>query len=167
MRRPVFLLAILVCAVVRAQDQDPGLLLQTRNQGLASALFQNRSFYEGKTFNGTGTGVQLKEFYIAPRSNLKEFPTKAFSSATFAQSDITFATKDASTKKDTRDEKTYETKAAPVKTARESGKAYDTRDYADSHQFIPDGKSQKALDQQRAQKPMTIDQVRELLNKNK
>jgi hypothetical protein len=37
--------------------------------------------------------------------------------------------------------------------------------FADRHQFREQGKSQKSLDQQNP--PMTIDQVRELLNKNK
>jgi len=39
------------------------------------------------------------------------------------------------------------------------------RIFADQHQFRDQGKSQKSLDQQNP--PMTIDQVRELLNKNK
>lgn len=40
-----------------------------------------------------------------------------------------------------------------------------SRMFADQHQFREQGKSQKSLDQQNP--PMTIDQVRELLNKNK
>jgi hypothetical protein len=40
-----------------------------------------------------------------------------------------------------------------------------SRMFADQHQFREQGKSQKTLDRQNP--PMTIDQVRELLNKNK
>jgi hypothetical protein len=40
-----------------------------------------------------------------------------------------------------------------------------SRMFADQHQFLEQGKSQKSLDRQNP--PMTIDQVRELLNKNK
>jgi hypothetical protein len=40
-----------------------------------------------------------------------------------------------------------------------------SRMFADQHQFRQQGKSQKSLDRQNP--PMTIDQVRELLNKNK
>jgi len=40
-----------------------------------------------------------------------------------------------------------------------------SRMFADQHQFRDQGKSQKSLDRQNP--PMTIDQVRELLNKNK
>jgi len=40
-----------------------------------------------------------------------------------------------------------------------------SRMFADQHQFREQGKSQKSLDRQNP--PMTIDQVRDLLNKNK
>jgi hypothetical protein len=40
-----------------------------------------------------------------------------------------------------------------------------SRMFADQHQFREQGKSQKSLDRQNP--PLTIDQVRELLNKNK
>ena len=43
--------------------------------------------------------------------------------------------------------------------------ASDSRIFADQHQFREQGKSQKSFDRQNP--PMTIDQVRELLNKNK
>jgi len=43
--------------------------------------------------------------------------------------------------------------------------ASNNRIFADQHQFREQGKSQKSLDRQNP--PMTIDQVRELLNKNK
>ena len=62
---------------------------------------------------------------------------------------------------------------APVRavSTRDIHAAYDanrvvaSRDFADQHQFTGQGKSQKSLDRQNP--PMTIDQVRELLNKNK
>ena len=44
-------------------------------------------------------------------------------------------------------------------------KAGTSRMFADQHQFREQGKSQKSLDRQNP--PLTIDQVRELLNKNK
>ena len=43
--------------------------------------------------------------------------------------------------------------------------ASNSRMFADQHQFREQGKSQKSLDRQNP--PLTIDQVRELLNKNK
>lgn len=52
-----------------------------------------------------------------------------------------------------------------VRTARDSNKIVDSRAYAGNRQFLARGKSQKSLDRQNP--PLTIDQVRELLNKNK
>jgi hypothetical protein len=46
-----------------------------------------------------------------------------------------------------------------------TSRAIATRDFASSRTFLDQGKSQKALSQQ--DKPLTIEQVRELLNKNK
>ena len=52
-----------------------------------------------------------------------------------------------------------------VRDAHESDKIVDGRAYSGKRQFVERGKSQKSLDRQNP--PMTIDQVRELLNKNK
>ena len=55
--------------------------------------------------------------------------------------------------------------ARGVRDAPQSGKKVATRGYAGNRPFLDEGKSQKSLNQQNA--PLTIDQVRELLNKNK
>ena len=63
--------------------------------------------------------------------------------------------------------------SAPVETSsfRGASNAHDAnntvsgRNYADQHPFREEGKSQKSLDRQNP--PLTIEQVRELLNKNK
>ena len=52
-----------------------------------------------------------------------------------------------------------------IHTANAPDNAGTPRMFADQHQFREQGKSQKSLDRQNP--PMTIDQVRELLNKNK
>jgi len=52
-----------------------------------------------------------------------------------------------------------------VHSANVAHQASASRMFADQHQFLEQGKSQKSLDRQNP--PMTIDQVRELLNKNK
>jgi hypothetical protein len=49
--------------------------------------------------------------------------------------------------------------------ANASHSASASRMFTDQHQFLEQGKSQKSLDRQNP--PMTIDEVRELLNKNK
>jgi len=55
--------------------------------------------------------------------------------------------------------------ASGVRDAPQSDKKVTSRAYAGSRPFLDEGKSQKSLNQKNA--PLTIDQVRELLNKNK
>jgi len=55
--------------------------------------------------------------------------------------------------------------ARGVRDAPQSDKKVATRTYAEDRPFLDEGKSQKSLNQQNA--PLTIEQVRELLNKNK
>jgi hypothetical protein len=55
--------------------------------------------------------------------------------------------------------------ARGVRDAPQSGKKVVSRTYAGNRPFLDEGKSQKSLNRQNA--PLTIDQVRELLNKNK
>lgn len=52
-----------------------------------------------------------------------------------------------------------------IRSAYEQHNAYPSRLFADQHQFREQGKSQRSLDRQNPS--LTIDQVRELLNKNK
>jgi hypothetical protein len=52
-----------------------------------------------------------------------------------------------------------------VQVAPESGTTSPTRDFGGSRPFLAEGKSQKAL--RTKNKPLTIEQVRELLNKSK
>ena len=154
------------CLASAAEEKDPGLLLQTRNEGLATKMFQNKSFYDGKSSVGIKS-ANVHEFYIPQHYDAKSYATKDFRARTFSQNDLRFETREARTKTDALDQKRYATKATAVKDARESGKSYESRGYADAREFRPQGKSQKSLDAQRNKKPMTMDQVRELLNKNK
>ena len=55
--------------------------------------------------------------------------------------------------------------ASGVRNAPQSGKKVTSRAYPGNRPFLDEGKSQKSLNQKNA--PLTIDQVRELLNKNK
>ena len=57
------------------------------------------------------------------------------------------------------------TKSSLVQTASDEGKVAKNRDYADSRSFLAEGTRQKILSQE--DKPLTIDEIRELLNKSK
>jgi hypothetical protein len=62
--------------------------------------------------------------------------------------------------------KGFEAKKAPEdSTNAYPAKKYATRDFGGNRPFLGQGKSQKALHSQ--DRPLTIDEVRELLNKNK
>ena len=56
-------------------------------------------------------------------------------------------------------------KSSLVQTASDEGKVAATREYTDGRPIIGKGTRQKILNQE--DKPLTIDQVRELLNKSK
>ncbi len=55
--------------------------------------------------------------------------------------------------------------ARGTRDAPQADKKVATRTYAENRPFLDEGKSQKSLNRQNA--PLTIEQVRELLNKNK
>jgi hypothetical protein len=55
--------------------------------------------------------------------------------------------------------------ARGTRNAPQSDKKAASREYSENRPFLDQGKSQKSLNRQNA--PLTIDQVRELLNKNK
>lgn len=168
MRFPLLLLC-LSCGSAAAwgQIQEKKLadrVLSPPNMALVNAM-QGKSFYDGKSALSSRT-AQVQDFYLPQRFGVKEFATRNFQSSSYWQGDLLFATQEARTKTDSRDLKLFATKAAEVKDARESGKTYEIRNFAVTPEFVPDGKSQKSLDQAKKEK-MTIDQVRELLNKNK
>jgi hypothetical protein len=65
-----------------------------------------------------------------------------------------------------RPTRSYQTKKArDLSGSASSTKKYATGDFAGNRPFLGQGKSQKALHAQ--DRPLTIDEVRELLNKNK
>lgn len=58
-----------------------------------------------------------------------------------------------------------ELKTSAVREDRDQNKVQETRDYEKNRPYLVPGKAQKALDsQQEAQKPLTVDDVRKLLN---
>jgi hypothetical protein len=100
-----------------------------------------------KTFSGTrdfGTSQFYAQTYHDRRSAYEASPRQPMKNAGFAYANQT---------------------AAGVRDAPQSGKKVTSHQYAGTRPFLDQGKSQKSLNQQNA--PLTIDQVRELLNKNK
>jgi len=97
---------------------------------------------------------KLTKTFVADR----QAPTSTFSSRSYTTKSATEPTAPPM--------KGFETKKARgVSTNAYSAKKYATRDFAGNRPFLGQGKSQKALHAQ--DRPLTIDEVRELLNKNK
>jgi hypothetical protein len=98
-----------------------------------------------------------------PYSNTWSFSATNFRSETFNTSG---SGNSLLASRSTVQENTYETpKARASVELRDGHKQAATNNYAGNRPFLEKGKSQKSLD--RKNSPMTIEQVRELLNKNK
>jgi hypothetical protein len=150
-----------------AQQQEPSLVdrllrpdmeLQNNAQGkrfvVGSAIVQRRSSVG--TFLLQPNRVE-KSFADTPTLTTREYPSRSTSvgrtvSSTQYRSANIRGPVESSPVRD-------------IHRANVSLEANVSRIFADQHQFREQGKSQKSLDRQNP--PMTIDQVRELLNKNK
>ena len=114
--------------------------------------FEAKSFYSGnerpvKSFCG------VRNFFA------KEFGTKKFSRSetrarAIASAEPAYANSQALTKA-----------SLLIRAASEEGKVATTREYADNRPFLGKGTRQEILSQQ--DRPLTIDEVRELLNRSK
>jgi hypothetical protein len=153
----------LITATAWAQEQERKLV----NRLLEPDMKLENSA-QNKQFTGAGAATaksaSTRSFYVSNTkltrtfADTREFTTQSYRSRQVAtqpanlpppQKSRTFATADA----------------RGAKSARESSTNYKTRQFAGSRPFLEQGKSQKALHQQ--DRPLSIDDVRELLNKNK
>ncbi len=110
-----------------------------------------------------------KTFYVADRRAEKQFSAGTFRTKAFGTKSSRFQDAQAPVTTRTEIAKTdapYSTAAyRAAQTAREADKSAETSEFSGTRPFLIQGKSQKALSQK--DQPLTIDQVRELLNKNK
>ena len=130
---------------------------QSKKFVASDGVLADKEFTAG-TFN-IREASKLKRF-----SGQWQFSARGFSAKTFSGGDTAanLWTRSAIPHAQTQ----YETVAATsLYKAHDSGRSVQVRDFQDTHPFLVQGKSQKALSQQ--DKPLTIEQVRELLNKNK
>jgi hypothetical protein len=162
-RLGLIIASFLIAATAWAQEQERKLVdrLLQPNMTLENSA-------QNKQFSGAGAvtakSASTRSFYVSNTKLTKtfadthEFMTQSYPSRQFvtqpatlppSQQPRTFATADA----------------RGVKSARESSTGYKTRQFAGSRPFLEQGKSQKSLHAQN--RPLSIDDVRELLNKNK
>ena len=129
---------------------------------------QNKKFVaDGSSINKRAT---VGPFYLQKKSNSKVFwgiPgffARQFHSQSFYSGHSAFNTSSQRTIANSRF--AYANEAAHgVRDASQSDKKVAVREYGENRPFLDEGKSQKSLNKQNA--PLTIEQVRELLNKNK
>jgi hypothetical protein len=164
-----FTTLISVAATASAQEQERKLVdrLLRPNMALANSA-QNKQFVATSTT--LDKRAPTKSFYVPEKSLAKSFiGERTFSAQQFAvrhfrtgDSAASIAPRSQPTKSDT----VYATPAAPAtRAAAEAERSVATTSVTGSRPFLDRGKSQKALSAHDT--PLTIEQVRELLNKNK
>jgi hypothetical protein len=167
-------LAILLAATSAAvaQQQENKLMDRLLRPDLTLAnSAQNKKFTNTQTAATFNKPARTRTFSVARKpaqrtfSGERTFTPRQFAAPRFRAGDsaANIATRTQLTKNDA----VFVTSAAPASTlvAPESNETAPAREYAGTRPFLGKGKSQKALSAQ--DKPLTIEQVRELLNKSK
>jgi len=162
-----FWLVVCLCSAAAAQSQERALVDRLLRP---DTTLQNPA--QNKKFNPAGSQsidkrATVATFYMEKKSKPRTFwGTRSFQSK---QVDGNFFG-DAKRKNGSADKKVRSSNYSgsslqqPVHDAYDHDKAARTRVYADQRPFLDRGKSQKSLE--RHNQPLTIQQVRELLNKN-
>jgi hypothetical protein len=164
-----FCLVILPIWGASAQDQERKLIdrIMKPDMTLGSDA-QNKQFTADKT--SVNKKAHTTTFNFQQKSTAKEYrgtrdySAKQFNSRQYNQTDHAVAD-NLSAKKSSTATYSEASKTNQTRTARDQNKNQKSRDYAGNRPYLEQGKSQKSLN--RKNKPMTIDEVRELLNKNK
>lgn len=164
---------LFAASVASGQEQERRLIdrILKPNLELANSA-QNKKFSEAH-ISSMSKPAKTRTFYSPSKPVAKTFPEqeRVFTPQQFAarhfragDSEANISTRSHLTKNDTVIPTS--TATAGTRVAVESTTtAAPARQYADNRQFVEKGKSQKSLQTQN--KPLTIEQVRELLNKSK
>ena len=165
----IWLLVLLALSCVRGQDQERKLVDRLLKPDMA---LQNDA--QHKKFVADGTSINkpatVKTFYVQKKSNQKSFSgtgqffTQDFNSHSFHSKRSVFNIPAQQAIGNSRPAYANQS-AGGVRDASQSGKKVSVHAYTENRPFLDEGKSQKSLNRQN--EPLTIEQVRELLNKNK
>lgn len=168
MRARIVILVLLSVATASAQEQERKLIdrLLKPDMSLTNPA-QTKTFTAAR--EATTKSVKPRSFYTGNKIATREFPARqSFFSRVFGTRKFNRGAESAHIGNTAVADgaKSFATQSSPdAREFNESGKAVPTTDYAGNRTFVPNGKSQKSLSTQDT--PMTIDQVRELLNRNK
>lgn len=170
MRLPAFVFLLASSSAVFAQEKSDERMARILKPNLNSTSYiTDKTFYSGKGSEFFSKSAASKPFYINKLFSSKAFDAKSYKNFGNYWTGEYLDTKKAETKGKyvvANTTKKVEAKDVPVKESKEAGKTQPVRDFSYNHQVIFPGKSQKVLDQQhQGKEPLTVDQVRELLNK--
>jgi hypothetical protein len=170
--RKAFVIAVLLVAALscaRGQDQERKLV-----DRLLRPDMNLHNDAQNKKFIADGTSINKRAnvgtFYVQKKSNSKSFLaighffTRRFNSQPFYSGRSAVNAPSQQAMGNSRSAYANQT-ARGVRDAPQSDNKVASRAYAGNRPFLDEGKSQKSLNRQNA--PLTIEQVRELLNKNK
>jgi hypothetical protein len=170
-RRPLAACVLLLAALSRVHGQEQERKLVDR---LLRPDMDLKNEAQHKKFIADGTSINKRAtvgtFYDQKKSNQKSFSaigqflTNPFNSHSFHSKRSVFEVSSQQGMANSRSAYANQT-ARGTRDAPQSDKKVAVRTYAENRPFLDEGKSQKSLNRQNA--PLTIDQVRELLNKNK
>lgn len=119
----------------------------------ADKQFAAKSFSTGEARTKSFAG---SKGFFARIFGTKNFTRAEAAANAKANADIAYATTEFASKE-----------SSLIRISSESARKAPSRDYADQHPFRGTGTRQEVLNQQQENKPLTIDEVRELLNRNK
>jgi hypothetical protein len=165
----IWLLILAALSGVRGQDQERKLVdrLLKPDMTLQNDAQHKKFVADGASMNKRAS---VGTFYVQKKRNQKnfsgtgQFSTQEFNSQSFHSKRGAFNV--PSQQATGNSQSAYANQSARgVRDASQSGKKVPVRAYAGNRPFLDEGKSQKSLN--RHNEPLTIEQVRELLNKNK
>ena len=166
----VWTLVTTALGCVHAQDQEKKLVDRLLKPDMT---LQNDA--QNKKFTGDGSAsinkrANIGTFYVHQKpqaknfAGIRDFSTAQFCSRTYRGGPTAYEVPARSSLANSK--ATYASQTAHgVRDASQSEKRVASGAYAGSRPFLDEGKSQKSLNRQN--QPLTIEQVRELLNKNK
>ena len=162
-------LAVLICGA-RGQDQERKLIDRLLKPDMALQNDAQNKKFAGDSSASMNKRPSVGSFYIHQQpssknfSGTRDFAASRFYSQAYHGGSSAYETSLQQTMANSQFARANHT-ASGVRDAPQSGKKVASRAYAENRPFLDEGKSQKSLNQKNA--PLTIDQVRELLNKNK
>ena len=166
----VILFILISGLLANAQETEKriqSILHPDRNE---ASHFGGKTFYGGSLFQPKSGAANVKSYNYTERYSPQGFWTKSYTSSS-SYSTGKFSSHQANTTSPYVMQgvgKKADTKTAPTKDAPGSDKSYTASTGYNTREFRDRGKSQDSLNlQKKDTKPMTIDQVREILDKNK